>query len=373
MKIALISELNNPVAPDFTGGVEVLNYNLANELYRRGEEITLFASGDSSTKAKLFPACPKSLFHDELDPSDPSELKKIMDMETRYFIQVMEYIKKNQFDIIHHSHSSFLPIYLGTLIQIPQILTCHFIYESTTDLKNSLEQIVPNQEKIKLISISQRQRKILEKLRFITTVYNGVNLNDFSFSSAPNDNFIWLGRIAPNKGTEEAISIATKSKMKLIIAGERGIGIKANEYFDNIEKECFDNQFVSYVGRADREKRNKLLGNALAFIFPIRWEEPFGLVMIEAMACGTPVIGYRRGAVPEIIKEGETGFICPPDDIDCMVKSVEKIKEMPKTQYQEMRKNCRKQVEKNFTVEKMVDDYGRIYQEVITDWSKNHE
>lgn len=372
MKIALISELNNPVAPDFTGGVEVLNYNLANELSRRGEDITLFASADSSTEAKMFPACPKSLFHGELDPNDPSELKKIMDMETRYFIQVIEYIKNNQFDIIHHSHSSFLPIYLGTLIKVPQIMTCHFIYESTTDLKNSLEQVLPNQEKIGLIAISQRQRKLLDKLRFIETVYNGVNLNDFSFSpTATNDNFIWLGRIAPNKGTEEAIKIATESKVNLIIAGERGIGIKANEYFDKIEKECFANRFVSYVGRADRKKRNNLLGEAKAFIFPVQWEEPFGLVTVEAMACGTPVIAFQRGAVPEIIKDGETGFICPPDDVDCMVRSVKKIEEMPDDQYLEMRKNCRKQVEKNFTVEKMVDDYRRIYQEVIADWRKH--
>ncbi len=370
MKIAIVSTLHSPILPAFPGGIEVFNYNLSAELSqrKRKHEVVLFASGDSRVKSKLFAVCPKALFKGELDPNNPQNMRKIIYLENHYYIKAIEYIKKNNFDIIHHSHTSFLPIYLGYKAGIPQLLTTHMTDNANITLNLDLKELMPQQKGIALISVSKQQARILGELKFFGHVYHGIKIDDFLFEPNPQNYFAWLGRIASNKGTEEAVKIALKAKTKLKIAGNVGVGKNVVEYFEKIERNYFDNPLISYEGPAGPEARNKLLSQARGLLFPIQWEEPFGLVMIETMACGTPVVAFNRGSVPEVIKDGVTGFICPPGDIDCMVKRVKQIYEMPAEKYQAMRRACRKHVEENFTVEKMVDGYEKVYQKVIDDW-----
>lgn len=370
MKIAVVSTLHSPILRDFCGGIEVFNYNLTAELSKsfRKHEVVLFASGDSKVKSELYTVYPHSLFNGDIDAGDPQGMRKIIYLENHGYIKALEYIKKNNFDIIHHSHTSFLPIYLGYEANIPQLLTTHMVANTNITLNYDLNELLPKEKGLAIISISKNQAKTLSDLDFFDHIYHGINLEEFEFVEKPQNYFSWLGRIASNKGTEEAIKIAIKADVELKLAGKIGVGKNVVDYFDTIKEKYFKNPLIKYLGPADSKQRNKLFGQSRAFIFPVNCEEPFGLVMIEAMACGTPVVVFDRGAVKEIIKDGITGFICPSGDIDAMVKAVKKINEMPEKEYQQMRQNCRLHVEENFTVKRMVDDYEKVYKKVIESW-----
>ncbi|MFH1855088.1 MAG: glycosyltransferase family 4 protein [bacterium] len=372
LKIAIVSTIHNPITFAFSGGIEVFNYNLSAELSKkeRGHEVVLIASGDSKVKSELYPVCPKALFGDSFNPNDSQSMRKAIYYENHYYIKAMQYIAKNDFDIIHHSHTAFLPIYLGYLSKIPQILTTHMTANTNITLNQDINELLPDKSGIPLVAISKKQEKILGDLSFYARVYNGIETESFTFVEKPKDYFSWLGRIAPNKGTKEAIELALSAKVKLKLGGTIGVGKTVVDYLESI-KPYFSDPSISYLGEVDAEARNDLLGNSKAFLFPIKWEEPFGLVMIEAMACGTPVIAYRHGAVPEIVKDGVTGFICPPNDTGCFKEAIKKIEEMPEEKYLQMRKNCRRHVEENFTLEKMVDGYEEVYRQVIENYKKH--
>lgn len=371
MKIAIVSTLHSPILPAFPGGIEVFNYYLSSELARseRKNDVTLFAAGDSKTKAKLFTVCPHPLFDMGLDPNEPQNMRKLIYLENHYYMKAMEYIVKNNFDIIHHSHTSFLPIYLGYQAKIPQILTAHMTVNTNITLNSDIKEFIKDKEGLRIIAISKSQEHILKEFNFFDHIYNGVNLDDFSYSEETQDYFAWLGRIAPNKGTEQAIQLALKAQVKLKVAGTIGVGKIVADYFNKIEK-YFKNPQIEFLGPVEQKARNQVLSKAKALLFPIQWEEPFGLAMIEAMACGTPVIAFRRGSVPEIIVDGKTGYICDPGDYACMVKRIKQIVDMPINEYLTMRQNCRRHVEKNFTIKIMVDNYEKVYNKVIKDWSK---
>lgn len=384
MKIALISTIHNPVTGAAIGGLEVFNYNLANELAKRNE-LVVFASGDSDVPGELYPVCPKSLFKTDLNPNEAQGMRKLIYLENHYYIKAIEYIKKNHFDIVHHSHTSFLPIYLTYLAKIPQILTIHMTSNSNITLNQDLREIFNNKDEINLVSISNRQRDILNDLNIYKNVYNGIDLNNFTYNNLPEDYSFWMGRIVPNKGLREAIEIAIESNVKLNIAGDIGVGKVVDDYYASV-KPLFENNNIKFLGRANVILRNKLLRNAKMLSFPIQWEEPFGLVMIESMAAGTPVIAFARGSVPEIIKDGITGFIINPADddirgnwiikktgIEGMIEATKRLYSLPEEEYKKMRLSCRAHVEKNFTVEKMVDGYEKIYKEVIADWKKKNK
>jgi len=375
MKIAIISTLHSPILPDFPGGMEVFNYNLSSELAKknRKHEVTLFASGGSQTKASLYVVCPRPLFKMKLDPNEPQNMRKIIYLENHYYIKAMDNVVKNNFDIIHHSHTSFLPIYLGYKAKIPQVLTVHMTANTNITLNFDIKEFIKRKEDLGIISISKSQAHILKDFHFFANVYHGINLCDFTYSEDTQDYFAWLGRIAPNKGTEEAIQLALNAGVKLKVAGTIGIGKTVAEYFAKLKKKYFKNPDINFIGPIDLKIRNQFLSKARALIFPIQWEEPFGLVMIEAMACGTPVVAFNRGSVSEIIKDGETGFICPPGDVVCMVRRVKEIYAMSEEKYQAMRHACRKHIEENFTVEKMVDGYEKVYQKIIDDWRGRYD
>lgn len=372
MKIAVVSTLHSPILAAFSGGIEVFNYNLTAELAKpaRGHEVVLFASGDSEVKSKLFPVFPRALFKSDLNPNDSQNMRKIIYLENHGYIKTLEYIAQNNFDIVHHSHTCFLPIYLGYKDNIPQILTTHMVANTNITLNDDLKELLPEQKGLALISISRNQAQNLRDLKFYTHNYHGIDLKEFDYVEKPQNYYSWISRVASNKGMREVIQIAIKANVQLKLAGGVGVGETVINYFNNIKKDYFDNPLIKYLGTVDPKERNELFGQSRAFIFPVNCEEPFGLVMIESMACGTPVIAFRRGAVPEIVKDGETGFICPPGDIEAMVEAVKKIETMPEGEYIKMRQNCRKHVEENFTVEKMVDGYEKIYKSVIEDWKK---
>ncbi len=368
MKIAIVSTIHNAISPAFSGGIEVFNASLLKELTRRGHDVTIFASGESKVEGKLYPVCPQALFQSGIDPNESQGMRKLIYLENHYYIQTIEYIKKNNFDIIHHSHTSFLPMYLAYKAQIPQILTIHMTANSNITLNQDLTEIFHNNGEIGLISISKRQEEILNDLKFFKNVYNGINLENLDYNKIPEDYFAWLGRIAPNKGTKEAVEIALKADVKLKLAGDIGVGKVVTDYFAQI-KPFLENKKIEFLGKADAKLRNSLLGGAKALLFPIQWEEPFGLVMIEAMACGTPVIAFNLGAVSEIVVDGKTGFIIAPGDQNAMAEAIKKINNMPEDEYRQMRQNCRKHIEDNFTIEKMVNNYEQVYKEILIDWS----
>lgn len=368
MKIGIIAPIHTPVLSDYPGGIEVFNYNISDELSKRGHDVTLFASGDSRTKAKLEEICPKSLFNIGLDPNNPAQMRRIIYYETNYFIKLFEKIKKMDFDIIHHNHTMILPVYLTHLFKISQVLTLHLASPEVA-MSKGLKMIFPGQQEISVVSISLKQREFVPEINFIENIYNGIDLTKFSFKENPTENYMaWMGRFVVNKGPEEAAQVAYSANKKLKMAGKIDIG-QDKEYFESIKRKYFRNGQIEFIGPLKEKERNTFLQNAKVFLMPIQWEEPFGLVMIEAMACGTPVVAFNRGSVSEIIEDGVTGFICPPNDIEAMVKAVKKIYAMPEEKYQAMRRACRKHVEENFTVEKMVDNYEKVYEKVLADWS----
>lgn len=380
MKIALIAQIHHPVTDDFAGGIEVLNYNLANELFRRGHDIILFASGDSKTDAKLFPLCDKALFS-QLKIEDPQVMRRAVYLENQGFLKAVDHIRKNGFDIIQHSHTSVLPVYLSKILKIPQVMTIHLTDNTNITLNKDLELLFSKGE-VPTVSISEYQASILQDMKFIANIYNGLPIEEVEFMPNPKNYFAWLGRIAPNKGTFEAIEVAERAKVPLRLAGGLNVGKTIEDYFKTL-KPHFNKNGIEYLGQANPQQKNNLLSQAKAVFIPIQWEEPFGLVMIEAMACGTPVIAFARGSVPEIVEDGKTGFIVNPSDddkrgdwivkktgIEGMVEAVKLFNQMSDEETIRMRKNCRALVEQNFTIAKMVDGYEAVYKKVIEDSHK---
>ncbi len=226
------------------------------------------------------------------------------------------------------------------------------------------------------ISISNNQRKDLPELNFIKTIYNGIDINDFPFQEKPNsDRMLFFARFSPEKGAYEAIKTATITKRKLTLAAK--VDSSDLEYYQK-NKSLLENENIKFEGEVDKNQKAYYYENSKLLISPICWEEPFGLMFTESMACGTPVVAFARGSVPEIIKDGETGFIVNPSDddirgnwiikktgIEGLCEAVEQIYSMPEKQYLEMRRACRAHVEKHFTVERMVDEYEKVYQEIL--------
>jgi len=356
MKIAVISKLHLAVSSSASGGIEVFNHNLSNELSTRDHEIFLFATGNSETSAKLHPICERGLFEDP-ENIDPQAMRKIIYRENKAFIDAIEFIKQNNFDIIHHSHSEFLPVYLGSRANIPQVFTCHITDNTNTTLYKDFETTLKNND-VSMVSISLAQQKKLNQFNFIGNVYNGISLEAFTFNENPSDYLVSLGRISPNKGVKEAIEIADKANQKLRIAGGFGVGEVADRYKAEIEELLASKQSCEYLGEVGKQERDTLLSNARALLFPLQWDEPFGLVVAEAMACGTPVITYNRGSMSELVEDGVTGFVVEYNDEKSMIEAINKIDQID-------RRKCRQRVEELFSDKRMVDEYLKIYEKVI--------
>jgi glycosyltransferase involved in cell wall biosynthesis len=337
MRIAQIAPPWIPVPPQTYGGTELIISWLCDELVKRGHEVWLFATGDSKTKARLVPVWPSSLWRANL--RTPHAVFSLM------YQKLLE--MQDQFDIIH-DHCEFYTCPYSKFLKPPIITTLH---HPLTEETITLYKKFPN---VNFVAISKNQRKQGPGINIVKTIYNGIPLDKYPLNEKPKDYLLWLSRIGPDKGIAEAIDIAKLSGQKLIISGN--ILPQYADYFEFRIKPLIDGKKIQFVGASDFPKKVELFRNAKAFLFPVKRPEPFGLVVIEAMACGTPVIAFKQGSMPELIKDGETGFLV--DSIEEAVSALKKIEEIK-------RENCRSWVKENFSLRKMVNRYEKLYKKIL--------
>ena len=334
MKVAILAPVAWRTPPRHYGPWEQVASNIAEGLVKLGIEVSLFATGDSITGGNLYSIC------DTGYEEDRSQDAKVL--ECLHISNLME--RSGEFDIIHNNFD-FLPLTYSGLIKTPVITTIHGF---------SSPRIIPVYKKYNSIghyvSISNSDRS--PDLDYLATVYNGLNVDQFEFNDRSDDYLLYFGRIHHDKGTAEAIEIAKKSKHKLLIAGL----IQDENYFNEKVKPHLSPGIV-YIGNAEPEKRNELLRNAYALLHPINFNEPFGMSVAEAMLCGTPVIAFNKGSMPELIRHEKTGFLV--DNIDEAVEAVNEVKNIN-------RRDCQEWSESQFSCDKMVGDYLQLYKEILT-------
>ncbi len=333
MKIALLSPIAWRTPPIHYGPWENISSLICEGLVKKGVDVTLFATKDSVTAGKLSAVCPRG--YEEDSTIEPKV------WECLHISEVFE--RADEFDLIHNNFD-FLPLSYSGLIKTPVLTTIHGFSSSA---------ILPVYEKYNknnyYVSISNSDRS--DKLDYIETIYHGINLDEFTFKKEMGDYLLFFGRIHSDKGAKEAIQIAKSFGKKLIMAGI----IQDTDYFEQEITPYLDEDIV-YIGSVGPEQRDKLLGEAYALLHPIFFAEPFGLSVIESMACGTPVVAFDKGSMPELIESGKNGFIV--SDVEEAVIALGNISEIN-------RQDCRNTVEQKFTVEKMVDNYIRVYQRII--------
>jgi len=339
MRIAQVAPLYESVPPRYYGGTERVVSYLTEELVRQGHEVTLFASGDSVTRARLVAACPRSL---RLDPKCIDPLAHHVRMVEMVFQRAAE------FDIIHF-HIDYLHFPLARRYGVPHVTTLH----GRLDLPD-LEPLYREFQDMPVVSISNAQRRPLPWARWVGTVYHGLPRDLYTFREEPGRYLAFLGRISPEKRVDRAIEIARRVGMPLKVAAK--VDRVDREYFETVIRPLLRGPWVEYIGEIGEAEKNDFLGQAYALLFPIDWPEPFGLVMIEALACGTPVIAYRNGSVPEIIEDGVTGFIV--QSLEEAVEAVPKVAGLS-------RRRCRQVFEERFTAERMARDYLAVYRFIL--------
>ncbi|PZU99331.1 MAG: glycosyl transferase [Pseudanabaena sp.] len=340
MRIAQVSPLWEQVPPPAYGGTELVVSLLTEEMVKRGHDVTLFASGDSTTSAKLESVHPRAL---RLDTSvkDPN----IYDMLNMSRV----YENADQFDIIH-SHVGCVSLPYANLVKTPTVHTLHGIF--TPDNKKLFTHV----REQPFVSISDSQRDTNLGLNYVSTVYNGIAPNTYSFYIQPEHPpyLAFLGRMSPEKGAHLAIAIAKRSGWHLKMAGK--VDPVDVEYFETQIRPHIDGQQIEFLGEANHSQKSVLMGGAVATLFPITWKEPFGLVMIESMVTGTPVIAMSLGSAPEVIAHGISGILC-----QTLTECVDAIAPAAKLD----RRACRDHVLINFTAKRMADGYEAVYRKIL--------
>jgi glycosyltransferase involved in cell wall biosynthesis len=339
MRIAQVAPLYESVPPRLYGGTERVVSWLTEELVSLGHEVTLFASGDSVTNARLVPGSKRAL---RLDPDCVDPLAHHILMVERVYALAQE------FDLIHF-HIDYLHFPLSRREQIPNVTTLH----GRLDLPD-LVPLFKEFRDMPLISISDSQRKPLPWANWLGTVHHGLPADALPLMEGDGDYLAFLGRISPEKGLDQAIDIAIRAGMKLKVAAK--IDRADVDYFEKRIKHLLNHPLIEFVGEIGHGEKADFLGNAAALLFPIEWPEPFGLVMIEAMACGTPVIAHPYGSVPEIIPDGVCGYFV--HNTDEAVEAVQRIGEID-------RRECRRHFELNFTNERMAREHVKLYQQLV--------
>jgi len=354
MKIAIIGPIESAMTEHSVGGTEMWTYNFAEALVKRGHDVTLFGAEGSKFSGKFISVCN----HDDISDKKIGSLNRL-----RFAVfSVQEMLEVTQrladFDLVHVSYYSlhyFLPF--STIIDIPIIETIHGSPLSYDDMEILLKKYT----KPFFIFPSKNSFQRWPAPKNHQVINHGIEIKKFPFPDEPREDFyFWMGRLVEQKGVETAIRFARETDSNLIIAGPKN----EEQYFkENVEP--FLNQKIQYVGELNFEEKINYFKKAKAFLMPIHWDEPFGLVIIEAMACGTPVVAYGRGSMPEIIVHEKTGFLCPPDDFECFKKSLQKIDQMSQDEFSKMSNAARKRAEEKFSFEKMVDQYLEIYTTLI--------
>lgn len=334
MKIAILSTVAWRTPPRHYGPWESVASNITESLVKQGHEVTLYATGDSITNATLKSVCPRGY------EENPDIIPKVW--ESLHISNLFE--EADKYDIIHN-HFDFLPLTYSGMTDTPLITTIHGF---------SSPGILPvyrkYDDKAFYVSISDADRS--PDLQYEATVHHGIEISQFKFQPEPDDYLLFFGRIHPDKGVREAIQIARSCEKRLIIAGI----IQDQDYYREHVKPQLSPGRIKYIGSVGPEERNNLLGNASVLLHPIFFDEPFGLSVVESMACGTPVIAFNRGSMPELIEHGYNGFLV--DNVEEAVTAVGELEVID-------RKNCRSHVEKNFTVERMTEEYIKVYENVL--------
>jgi glycosyltransferase involved in cell wall biosynthesis len=339
MRIAQIAPLAEAVPPPGYGGTERVVHYLTEELVREGHEVTLFASGDSQTSAELVACSPRSLRTDD----------RVVDPIAHWVVQLEAVAAQaHRFDVLHW-HIDYFHFPMSRRLGVPHLTTLH----GRLDLPD-IGAVYREFAEMPVVSISDDQRQPLPDANWVATVLHGMPPADLVPHPEPGEYLAFLGRISPEKRADRAIEVARRAGMPLHIAAK--VDDQDREYFERQIEPLLGADHVSFVGEIGPEEKNEFLGRARALLFPIDWSEPFGLVMIEAMASGTPVIAYRAGSVPEVIAEGVSGFIV--EDIDAAVEAVGRLDELD-------RGKVRADFERRFSVERMARDYLAVYERVI--------
>lgn len=339
MRIAQVAPLYESVPPELYGGTERVVSVLTEELVKMGHDVTLFASGDSMTAARLVPVCSSAL---RLDPACIDRLS--------HHLLLLEQVfgEKDNFDIIHF-HIDYLHFPLSRREQIVNLTTLH----GRLDIPD-LVPLYKEYRDMPVASISNAQRRPLPWLNWQATVYHGMPVGHFPLYPKGGDYLAFLGRTSPEKGLEKAIEIARLAGMRLKIAAK--VDQADKEYFETSIKPLLKDSSIEFLGEMGFPEKVEFLGNAAALLFPINWPEPFGLVMMEAMACGTPVIAFARGSVPEIMEDGVTGHIVP--DTKSAARVLKNIGSFD-------RRSCRRSFERRFSSTRMANDYLAVYKRLI--------
>jgi glycosyltransferase involved in cell wall biosynthesis len=340
MRIAQVAPLFESVPPKTYGGTERVVSWLTEELVRLGHEVTLFASGDSMTTAELVPCSPESL---RLSSGSMDHLA--------HHVAMLERVaqRKNDFDLVHF-HIDYL--------HYPVSVRERYVSVSTLHGRLDIPDLVPLYEaypNVPVVSISNAQREPLPNLNWQGTVYHGFPPETYKPSFESGKYLAFLGRTSPEKGLDRAIEIASRVGMPLKVAAK--IDKADQEYFDTCVKPLLNSDNVEFLGEIGYPEKNRFLADATALLFPVAWPEPFGIVMIEAMACGTPVIAYPFGSIPEVIQDGVNGYIVP--DIESAVSAVRDAMKLD-------RKKIRKSFEQRFTASRMTQDYLKIYNRILS-------
>lgn len=339
MKIAQIAPIVERVPPKKYGGTERVVSALTEELVRRGHEVTLFASGDSITAAKLESIYPRGLREARIKEMYGLNYLTLLHYGWAYELQA-------EFDIIH-DHLAPYTLPTANIAHTPTVVTMHGPF--TTENRKLFQTF----RAPAVVTISQSQAFPVPNINHVGTVYNGLPMEHYPFGERAGDYILFVGRISMEKGVHFAIEVAQQLDIPLIIAAKLE---KIDRPYFNEYIEPWLSDRIKWIDEVNEEERNKLMSGARCFLHPVTWREPFGLTMIEAMACGCPVVGFNRGAVPEIIKTGETGYVV--EDIEGMIEAVENIHAID-------RAKCREHALANFNAGRMAEGYENIYKTLL--------
>jgi glycosyltransferase involved in cell wall biosynthesis len=351
MRVAQIAPPFETVPPLRYGGTERVVGTLTDELVRRGHQVTLFAAGGSHTSARLVPTVEQALWYQQPRPRDFTPYWSIT------LGEVWRHIA--EFDLIH-SHVDYFAYPMARAGICPVLTTLHGRLD-LPDLRPLYQQF----DDVPLVSISDAQRQPVPNARWMATIHHGIELEEFTFNPDVGGYLAFLGRISPDKGLDIAIRVARRVGVPLLIAARMPLpqlqdpNVRADwEYWENEVQPLLEGKQVELLGQLGGKDKDDFLRNAAALLFPIRWPEPFGLVMIEALACGTPVLALRHGSVSEVIEDGVTGFV--RDTEDELVEAVARVTELD-------RARCRREAERRFSPNAMADAYERVYRNLVGD------
>ena len=340
MRIAQIAPLIERVPPKRYGGTERVIHALTEELVKRGHEVTLFASGDSITSAKLVSVYPQALRE--------ANIKDLYGANVWQMLNIgMAYMRQDEFDVIH-DHTGFYSLPAANLSRAPVVVTIH----GALDLSNRHIYSALG-KRVSLVTVSKSQAMPAPNLNYAGTVYNGLSMENYPFSGKDAGYLLVVGRFQAEKGIHLAVQAARNLNMPLVIAAKLE-PLHMNYFAEHIKPFLSDR--IRWVGEVGQDERNDLMSKALCLLHPVTWREPFGLTLIEAMACGAPVVGFRRGSIPEVIADGKTGYVV--EDVPEMVEAVKRVGKIK-------REDCRRYSLETFSAARMADGYEAIYERVV--------